>query len=170
MYLCISLNSRDAVANIAMHEPCNVARTMRRVAGGQSVVDKAQKRNIFVKVSSPLRVRQTQSCLLTFGRLALRSVLDLRVWARSLDEVAGAQAKTLGSNGTHTAQTARKSVYRATTGDIRVIDLLVRDTTHTQYEVLVREAPEGECCVCVSVSITITYLSMIMRNSCVCAS
>ena len=32
-------NSRDAVANT--REPCNVARTLTRVAGGQSIVDKA---------------------------------------------------------------------------------------------------------------------------------
>ena len=67
-------NSRDAVANTAMREPFNVARTLTRVAGGQSVVDKAQKHNIFAKVLSSLCVRQAQSFLLT-GRLALRSAL-----------------------------------------------------------------------------------------------
>ena len=67
-------NSRDAVANTATREPFNVARTLTRVAGGQSVVDKAQKHNIFVKVLSSLCVRQAQSFLLT-GRLALRSAL-----------------------------------------------------------------------------------------------
>ena len=35
-------NSRNAVANIATREPRNVARTLTRMAGGQSVVDKAQ--------------------------------------------------------------------------------------------------------------------------------
>ena len=35
------------------------------MAGGQSIVDKAQKHNIFVNVSSPLRVHQAQSFLLT---------------------------------------------------------------------------------------------------------
>ena len=49
-------NSRDAVANIATHEPCIVATTLIRVAGGQSIVNKVQKHNIFVKVSSPLRL------------------------------------------------------------------------------------------------------------------
>ena len=48
------------------------------------------------------------------------------------------QAKTPGSNGAHTAQfgqklTCQKNIYRAmATGDIRVIDLLVRDTKHSQ--------------------------------------
>ena len=60
-------NSRDAVANIATREPCNVTRTLTRVAGGQSIVDKAQKHNIFVKVSSPLSVCQAQLFLLTSG-------------------------------------------------------------------------------------------------------
>ena len=52
---------------------------------------------------------------------------DLQVWAGTLDEVAGAQAKTLGSNGAHTAQfgqklTWQKSVYRfMAMGDIRYI-------------------------------------------------
>ena len=98
-------NSRDAVANTTMREPCNVARTLTRVAGGQSVADRVQKHNIFVKVSSPLCICQAQSFLLT-GRLALCSELrtDLQVWAGTLNEVASAQAKTLGSNGAHTAQ------------------------------------------------------------------
>ena len=88
--------------------------------------------------------RQAQSFLLTPGRQALGSALrtDLRVWAGTLDEVTGAQAKTLGSNGAHTAQfgqkltvySHQKSVYRAmTTGDVIVIDLLVHDMTHTQH-------------------------------------
>ena len=60
------------MANIAMRETCTLAKTLTGVAGGQSVVDKAQKHNIFkcvnnVKVSSPLRVRQAQSFLLTSG-------------------------------------------------------------------------------------------------------
>ena len=46
------LSNRDAVANITRCEPCNVATTLTRAAGGQRVVDKAQKHNIFVKVSS----------------------------------------------------------------------------------------------------------------------
>ena len=76
-------NSRDEVANIAMRESLNVAMALTRVAGGQSVVDKAQQHNILVKVSSPLRVRLAQLFLLTSGRLALRSILrtDLRIWA-----------------------------------------------------------------------------------------
>ena len=45
-------SNRDTVANIATCEPCNVAMTLTRVAGGQIVVDKAQKHNIFVKLSS----------------------------------------------------------------------------------------------------------------------
>ena len=57
-------NSRGTVANIATCKPCNVARTLTRVAGGQSIVDKVQKHNIFVKVSSLLRARQAQSILL----------------------------------------------------------------------------------------------------------
>ena len=59
--------SREAVANIATHEPCTVTRTLASVAGGQSIVNKAQKHDIFVKVLSPLRVRQAQSSLLTSG-------------------------------------------------------------------------------------------------------
>ena len=55
------------MANIAMREPCTLVRTLTGVAGGQSVVDKAQKHNIFVKVSSLLRVCQAQSFLLTSG-------------------------------------------------------------------------------------------------------
>ena len=47
-------NRREAVANVATREPCNVVMTLTRVAGGQSVVDKAQKHNIFVKVLYPL--------------------------------------------------------------------------------------------------------------------
>ena len=58
-------NSRDTVANITTCEPCNVSRTLPRVAGGQSIVDKAQKHNIFVKVSALLHVRQAQLFLLT---------------------------------------------------------------------------------------------------------
>ena len=52
------------------------------------------------------------------------------------------QVKTLGSSGAHTAQfgqklTCQKSVYRAmATGDIRVIDLLVHNTKHTQHSPL----------------------------------
>lgn len=45
-------NNRDTVANITTCEPCNVVMTVTRVADGQSVVDKAQKHNICVKVSS----------------------------------------------------------------------------------------------------------------------
>ena len=60
-------NSRDIMANIATREPCTLAQTLTGVAGGQSAVDKAQKHNIFVKVSSPLRVCQAQSFLLTSG-------------------------------------------------------------------------------------------------------
>ena len=48
-------NSGGPVANIATHEPCNVATTYKG-AGVQSVVDKAQKHNIFVKVSFPLHL------------------------------------------------------------------------------------------------------------------
>ena len=55
------------MANIAMREPCTLARTLTGVAGGQIVVDEAQKHNIFVKVSSPLRVCQAQLFLLTSG-------------------------------------------------------------------------------------------------------
>ena len=87
---------------------------------------------------------QAQSFLLTPGRLALGSALrtDLQVWAGTLNEVTGAQAKTLGSNGAHTAQfiqkltvySSQKSVYRAMAmGDVIVIDLLVHDMTHTQH-------------------------------------
>ena len=36
----------------ALIEPCNVATTLTRVAGEQSVMNKAQKPNIFVKVPS----------------------------------------------------------------------------------------------------------------------
>ena len=67
-------NSRDAVANIATRKHCNVARTPTRVAGGQSVVDKAQKHNIFVKVSSSLCVHQVQSFLLTSHTQAATSL------------------------------------------------------------------------------------------------
>ena len=45
-------NNRNAVANITTCKPCNVVTTLTRVASGQSIVDKAQKHNIFVKVSS----------------------------------------------------------------------------------------------------------------------
>ena len=62
-----TIQYRDVMANIAMREPCTLVKTLTEVAGGQSVVDKAQKHNIFVKVSSPLRVRQAQSFLLTSG-------------------------------------------------------------------------------------------------------
>ena len=34
-------------------------------------------------------------------------------------------------------------------GHVIVIDLLVRDTMHTQYEARGHKAPEGKCCVCV---------------------
>ena len=88
--------------------------------------------------------RQVLSFLLAPGRLALGSALrtDLRVWAGTLNEVAGARAKTFGSNGAHTAQfiqkltvySRQKSVYTAmATGDVIVIDLLVHDMTHTQH-------------------------------------
>ena len=43
-------NSRGTVANIAMCEPCNVITTLTRVAGGQSIVGKAQNHNVFVQV------------------------------------------------------------------------------------------------------------------------
>ena len=77
-------------------------------------------------------------------RLALCSALriDLSLGRGALDKVAGAQAKTLGSNVAHTVQlgqkltvySRQKNVHRAmATGDIRVIDLLMRDTTHTQH-------------------------------------
>ena len=52
------------------------------------------------------------------------------------------QVKSLGSSGAYTAQfgqklTCQKSVYRAmATGDIRVIDLLVHNTKHTQHSPL----------------------------------
>ena len=43
-------SNRYAVANIATCKPYNIATTLTRVAGGQSIVDKAQKHNIFVKI------------------------------------------------------------------------------------------------------------------------
>ena len=45
-------SNRDTVANITTCEPSNVTTTFTRVAGWQSIVDKAQKHNIFVKVPS----------------------------------------------------------------------------------------------------------------------
>ena len=48
-----------------MREPCNIARALTRLAGGQSDVDKALKHNIFVNVFSTLRVHQAQSFFLT---------------------------------------------------------------------------------------------------------
>jgi len=91
----------------------------------------------------------------------------LRVWAETLDEVAGAQAKALGSNGAHATQfrqklTHQKSVYSAIAmGDIRVIDLFVHDTMYTQHLPSGASCPQALCCVCVvsrtKRSIAITY-------------
>ena len=46
--------------------------------------------------------------------------------------------------------------------EIIVIDLLVRDTTHTQYKARGREMPEDECCVC-GVSRTKRSMTLISR-------
>ena len=43
-------SNRDTAANTATCEPCDVATTLTRVVGGQSVVDKAQKHSIFSKL------------------------------------------------------------------------------------------------------------------------
>ncbi len=49
-------SNTDTVANITVCEPSNVMTTLTRVAGEQIVVDKAQKHNIFVKISFLLRL------------------------------------------------------------------------------------------------------------------
>ena len=52
-------NSRDAVASIATHEPCNVARTLTRVACRWTKrCRKSTEAQHFVKVSSPLRTHR----------------------------------------------------------------------------------------------------------------